>query len=313
MLTIRHFKIFKAVAEHANMSEAAKYLYISQPTVSQTISEIEKYYGVKLFERYPKKLSITPKGQLLLNHVNSLIDAYEQVNHLSLDQNQACHIRVGATYTVSACILNDILEASKKLNDYMDFYINVDNTSSLEEKLIHNDLDFAIVDGNIKSNDVITVPIADDCLVLVCGNQHPFALKKHVLLHELNGQDVILREEGSGTRKLFEAEMLRHHIKYQVKWECTNMDAIKNAVMNNQGIAIISARLIREELQNKKLFLINISECIWKKDIFLCYYKTKSLSSEFKPFIQAATGYYVEGVKCPIIESGYEDLTCEEH
>lgn len=307
MLTMRHFKIFKVVCETENMSEAAKRLFISQPTVSQTISEIEKHYDAKLFERYPKKLALTSKGKYLLEYAQLLIDTYDKVNQLSLQQEDACSIRIGATYTVSACILNDIMNSSKKMNPHMDFYVNVDNTSALEHKLIQNDLDFIIVDGVIKSNDIITVPIADDCLVLVCGKKHPFAQNKHLSIKDLNHQDVILREEGSGTRKLFESEMLAHNIKYNVKWECTNMQAIKNAVMENQGIAILSARLIKEELENKQLFLVNVSECIWKKDIFLCYSKNKYLSGEFKPFVQAATSYSAEGVKCPILE---EEMGC---
>ncbi|MGN1343980.1 MAG: LysR family transcriptional regulator [Traorella sp.] len=301
MLPIRHFKIFKVVCETENMSEAAKRLYISQPTVSQTISEIEKYYDTKLFERYPKKLSLTNKGKILLEYTNYLIDAYDKVNQLSLHQDDFCHIRIGATYTVSACILNDIMNSSLSINSNIDYYVNVDNTASLENKLLKNELDFILVDGIIKSNDIITVPIADDCLVLVCGPAHPFANKKHVSIKDMNNQHVILREEGSGTRKLFESEMLAHNIKYQIKWECNDMQAIKKAVMNNQGIAIISARLIKEELENKQLFLVNIRECIWKKDIFLCYYKNKYLT-EFNPFIQAATSFYVEGVKCPIVD-----------
>lgn len=307
MLTIRHFKIFKAVAETTNMSEAAKLLYISQPTISQTISEMEKYYNAKLFDRYPKKLYITERGQHLLNYVNPLIDTYNKVNDLSLENIDSCRIRVGATYTVSTCILNDIMEASKARNPFIEFYVNVDNTSMIEQKLLHNDIDFAIVDGVMKSQDIVTVPIADDCLVLVCGKQHPFATRSQVSIEELNDQDVILREEGSGTRKLFEAEMLNKKIQYNIKWECSSMDAIKSAVINNQGIAIISARLIREELEQQKLFVVKVNECMWQKDIYLCYCKNKTLSSEYQPLMYAATAYYSEGVKCPIAEALKEE------
>lgn len=303
MLTIRHFKIFKAVAETANMSEAAKLLYISQPTISQTICEMEKYYDTKLFERYPKKLFITDQGQTLLHHVNPLIDAFNRVNELSLDNVDACRIRIGATYTVSVCILNDIIDASKKRNPYMDFYVNVDNTSQIEQRLLRNDLDFAIVDGVIKSRDIITVPIADDCLVLVCGEQHPFAKRDQVMIHELNDQDVILREEGSGTRKLFEAEMLNRKLHYNVKWECSSIDAMKSAIIENHGIGIISARLIREELEQQKLFVVKVNECMWQKDIYLCYCKNKSLTREYQPLMNAATAYRSEGVQCPIAEA----------
>lgn len=302
MLTIRHYKIFKAVADCANMSEAAKQLYVSQPTISQTILEIERHYNVKLFERYPKKLYITEEGKHLLNFVNPMLYAFDNVNNLSLHQMTRYKIRVGATYTVSACLLNDVMKMSRERNDNLDFYISVDNTQTIEEKLLSNDLDFALVDGVIKSKDIVTVPIADDCLVIICGNEHPFAKRKRVSVEELNNQDFILREAGSGTRKLFETEMANKKIAYNLKWECSSLDAVKTGVINNQGLAIISARLIREELENGKVFVVKINDCMWQRDIYLCYHKSKTLTSEFKPFMDAAIAYHIEGVKCPIAE-----------
>lgn len=303
MLTIRHYKIFKTVCECENMSEAAKQLYISQPTISQTILEMEKHYGVKLFDRYPKKLYITTQGKYLLDFVNPLIYSFDNVNELSLHHMSRYKIKVGSTYTVSACILNDIIDASKIRNDSLDFYVSVDNTQMIEQKLLNNDLDFAIVDGIIKSKDIITMPIADDCLVLVCGSDHPFAKEDYVPLEALNNQDFILREEGSGTRKLFEIEMYNKNVQYNIKWECSSLDAVKTAVIHNQGLAIISARLIREELEQNKLFVVNVNECMWQRDIYLCYHKSKTMSPEFKPFMDAAIAYHIEGVKCPIAEA----------
>lgn len=302
MLTIRHYKIFSTVAKCGSMSEAAKQLYISQPTVSQTILEIEKHYDVKLFERYPKRLYITIQGKYLLDFVNPMIYAFDNVVDLTLHQMSTFKIRIGATYTVSACILNDIIEVSKKQDNALDFHISVDNTRKIEQMLLNNDLDFAIIDGIIKNKDIITMPIADDCLVLVCGNKHPFAKEKKVTLAQLNNQDFILREEGSGTRKLLESEMTLKHISYNIKWECSSLDAVKNAVINNHGLAIISARLIREELDNGKLYIVPVKECMWQRDIFLCYHKNKSMNKEFKPFMNAVIAYHIDGVKCPVME-----------
>lgn len=302
MLTIRHYKIFKAVAECHSMSEAAKLLYISQPTVSQTISELEKYYDVKLFERYPKKLYITEPGKRLLTYVNPLIYSFDNVSGLTLSGTDRYPLKIGATYTVSSCILNDILKAAKKKMSSLDFYVSIDNTDKMEQKLLKNEIDFAIVEGVIKNNDVITVPVADDCLVLVCGKSHPFAEREHVALRDLNDQNFILREPGSGTRKIFESEMSSHQISYRVKWECSSFDTVKAAAIAGEGLAVISARLISDELQNGLLSVIYINECIWKRDFFLCYHKNKTLTSELQPFINATLEYKIKGVRCPIAD-----------
>ena len=78
-MTIRHLKIFLAVAETGKMSEAAARLYISQPTVSQAIRELEEHYGTHLFERLSKKLYITPAGKELYAGALKAVREFDQL------------------------------------------------------------------------------------------------------------------------------------------------------------------------------------------------------------------------------------------
>ncbi|MEG0216181.1 MAG: LysR substrate-binding domain-containing protein, partial [Hungatella sp.] len=77
---------------------------------------------------------------------------------------------------------------------------------------------------------------------------------------------------------------------------------VKAAVIENEGIAVISARLIHEELESGQLFVVYIDECIWKRDFFLCYHKSKTLTPEMQPFMNATVDYKIKGVKCPIVK-----------
>ena len=76
-MTIRHLNVFTAVADAGGMSAAAKKLHVSQPTVSQAIAELEKYYGVKLFERLSQKLCFTKEGELMLTFSSHILDSFE--------------------------------------------------------------------------------------------------------------------------------------------------------------------------------------------------------------------------------------------
>ena len=78
-MTIRHLKVFTAVADMGGMSAAAKKLHVSQPTVSQAIAELEKYYGVKLFERLSQKLYLTKEGELMLSFSRHILDSFNQM------------------------------------------------------------------------------------------------------------------------------------------------------------------------------------------------------------------------------------------
>ena len=92
-MTIRHLTIFVAVADQGSMSAAASSLYLSQPTVSQAIRELEKHYNGLLFERLGKKLYLTERGRLLLPQARSLIQQFRQIEELMLNQGQSLRLQ----------------------------------------------------------------------------------------------------------------------------------------------------------------------------------------------------------------------------
>lgn len=79
-MTIRHLRIFAAVVDCGTMHAAAQKLYLSQPTITQAVKELEEHYGCLLFERYGRRLMITPAGQELLGHARELLGVYERRN-----------------------------------------------------------------------------------------------------------------------------------------------------------------------------------------------------------------------------------------
>lgn len=212
-MTIRHLTVFVAVAEQGSMSAAAKHLYISQPTVSQAIRELENHYNGLLFERLGKKLYLTDRGKLLLPHAREMIRQFQQLEELMQNQGQSSTLKLGSTLTVGTCLTPSIiLDLQKKFPD-LDVYSFVTNTKNIEQKLLRSELDAAVVEGEIHSPDLIVLPIIDDCLVLAAGKKHPFYRRGRIHVQELNDQKFAVREYGSGTRQLFEDYTLRHGLK----------------------------------------------------------------------------------------------------
>lgn len=286
-MTIRHLLIFKEVAAFGNMSAAANQLYLSQPTVSQAISELESHYEVKLFERFPRKLLLTPAGEKLLRHTNIVLKAYEEMEQEMLHSGREIPLRIGASVTVGSCILGEIIKQYECGEEYNARNISVwiNNTASVEQKLLDGDLDLGIVEGKIKSNDFICRPLMEDRLVLVCGSSHPMHNRKEIEIRELSGQDFILREEGSGTRELFLSDMNRMGIEICPKWICNNAGAIKQAVIEGQGLSVISLRLVEQEVKEGKIFILHQTECSWKRMFQLVYHKRKYVTPQMERFI----------------------------
>lgn len=90
-MTIRHLTVFATVAEQGSMSAAAKHLYLSQPTVSQAIRELEAHYNGLLFERLGKKLYLTERGKLLLPHAREMIRQFQQLEELMPEPGTVFH------------------------------------------------------------------------------------------------------------------------------------------------------------------------------------------------------------------------------
>ena len=219
-MTIRHLTVFVAVAEQGSMSAAAKHLYLSQPTVSQAVRELEAHYNGLLFERLGKKLYLTERGKLLLPHAREMIRQFQQLEELILDRATyevkkemgdkfAQIVYEGKWFTplreaIQAFIESTsiILDLQKKIPD-LDVYSFVTNTQNIEQKLLRSELDAAVVEGEIHSPDLIVLPIIDDCLVLAAGKKHPFYRRGRIHVQELNNQKFAVREYGSGTRQLF--------------------------------------------------------------------------------------------------------------
>ena len=114
MATLKQLKIFIAVAEYGKMNEAARRLYISQPTVSQIISDLEAEYQTKLFERLPRELRITAAGQILLSNAREMVSIHEHLEQSMKNINSHRPLRIGATLTIGNTMMGGLI---RKLSD----------------------------------------------------------------------------------------------------------------------------------------------------------------------------------------------------
>ncbi|MGL5694691.1 MAG: LysR family transcriptional regulator, partial [Peptostreptococcaceae bacterium] len=153
-MSIRHLRIFIMVAECGKMSVAAEKLFITQPSVSQVIKEIEDYYGIRLFERLSKRLHITESGELLLKYAKHIVESFDDMERILKYKGQHVSLRIGATITVGNCILNDIIDKVEKENPQISTKVTINNTDIIENMLLNSELDVAIVEGIISHKDL---------------------------------------------------------------------------------------------------------------------------------------------------------------
>ncbi|MDD4780575.1 MAG: LysR family transcriptional regulator [Tissierellia bacterium] len=290
-MTIRHLRIFVEVADCGKMSAAANKLYISQPTVSQAIKELEEHYDMLLFERINKKLYITEKGKKLLFYARNVVEQFDDMEEKMFQANYVEKIRIGATITVGNCIISNVIKSFNEINPQVETYSYVNNTKYIEEKLLKSELDIGIVEGEVKSTDLISIPEVNDCLILACSTKHPFARKKVVKLSDLTTESFAMREQGSGTRELFERYMLENRMPIKIVFEGNSPAAIKKAIIENQCLAVISIRLVEEEIKKGQIHVIQNTDRDWDRYFSVVYHKNKVVTNEMNSLIEVVKNY----------------------
>lgn len=288
-MTLRHFQIFISVCDEQGMTQAAQKLHISQPSISQAVKELEEHYQVRLFERLGKKLFLTPAGQELLHYARHIISLSAQTEKTLRSFSLAAPIRLGATLSIGESIFIDIITRLKKAMPEQEAYSHVHNTAALEDALLRDELDAALVEGSITSAYLTQIPFLEDELIFIIS---PALLPPEGFTREqLTELPFILREKGSGTRNLFEHVMNQHHLQCHVTGSYNNTESIRQAVAAGLGISAISSRLVAKELQEGKLASFTIPGITFRRSFRIVYHKNKYLTAGLKTFIDLCKSY----------------------
>lgn len=284
-MTLRHFKIFVTVCDTMNMTAAAELLFMSQSAVSQAISELERYYDVRLFERLSKKLYLTQAGEKLLSYARHMIRMNAEIEKNMKALHESCTVRIGASVTVGATVLPNLVSTFKHTSPQTRIEVFENNTEQVEKLILNDKIDMGLVEGETTSPDIISKPFMEDELVLICGTGHRFAGLPNIEQCELEQEDFIIREKGSGTRKTFEDIMTAHHLLWKVTWTCNNADTIKAAVISGLGVSVISKRSVASEVAAGTLCTIAIEGMRFHRNFKIVYHKNKYLTEQMKKFI----------------------------
>ncbi len=192
---------FLTLYKEMNYRKTAEQLRMTQPGVTQHIQYLEKHYGVRLFTYDGKQLCRTPQAEALKRHIDSVL-AKERILAEALDRPKAIHLEVGATKTIGEYVLKDALERYIRCPEHTIQFV-IDNTQTLLQLLEDGKLDFAVIEGVFDKQKYPHRLYKKERFVGICSKNHPFA-GKSVPLSQIFGETILLREPGSGTRRLLE-------------------------------------------------------------------------------------------------------------
>ncbi|GMT43022.1 MAG: LysR family transcriptional regulator [bacterium] len=259
------YKVFLSAGKLLSFSKAAKEISLTQPAVSFQIRHLEEEVGARLFVRYPNKIELTPIGSLLLKELVRLQAESTKVQERIMSKLDRLWgtISVGASTTVGNYFLPPVLANYKSKYKDVSIRVVVDNTDEILSDLADGIVDFAIVEGPIKTKQWQVEKAFIDELVVIAPRNFPGLEKGVITKKQLAAQPFITRETGSGTRDVIESlKDESHHLVRQSKiiLELGSTTAIKRAVEAGLGVSIVSLMTVRKEKELGTLWVLRIPE-----------------------------------------------------
>ena len=262
-MNLNHLAVFYAVAEEGSVTRAANRLHISQPAVSKQLRDLEKSVGAALFHRLSTGVRLTDAGELLHGYARQMF-ALEDEAQSALRQLRALErgrLRVGASTLIADYVLPRVCARFHRAHPGVELRMEVVNSREVARRLKNNAIEVALVDGPDEWADLHSDVWGDDALVAIAPPEHPLT-RKPLTPQELSRAPLcaplLLREEGSGVRAGVEAWLFPEGQPARAV-SLGSHEAIRRAVVQGMGVAVLPARVVESDLQGGQLVALDIT------------------------------------------------------
>lgn len=247
-------KVLRSVAKHLNFRRAAEELFLTQPAVTLQIKALEHDLGVQLFDRSGSRISLTPAGAVLVKYAEKIrkLEADARAELAQFTGEQRGELRVGASLTIAQYILPRVLGAFQQEHPQVQPCVITCNTENVLEKLASHEVALGLIEGPTMRREVRTEVFLQDEIVLVVPPAHEWSERSFVEPEDLKRERLLMRERGSGTRRVIEEALQHRGIKpkqLNLAMEFDSTEGIISAVEAGLGVGFASLWAISKELQ----------------------------------------------------------------
>jgi DNA-binding transcriptional LysR family regulator len=289
-MDLHQIEIFCTLIKLRSFSKTAEALFLTQPTVSGHIKNLEASLGVALLDRIGKRVVPTEAGEALFRHGQKLLALRDQARDeiQSLSGKVAGLLKAGGSTIPGAYILPPLIGEFKKKYPTASVQLYIDDTAKIADAVVNGDLSIGVVGARVTDPRVEAHPFLSDELVVAVHPDHPWARKKTIAADTLPAEPFILREKGSGTRSIMEERLGRAGITpgdLKVVAVMGSSDAVRQAVKAGLGVSVLSIRAIKDDLQAHRLAAVRIKGVPMERNFSIILLKGKTRSPLCQHFL----------------------------
>ena len=296
-MNLKQLEAFVQIADSGSFSKAAKDLYLTQPTISAHVSTLEKELNTRLFVRNTKEVKLSDSGTVLYDYAKQMIVLQKQIEDTFAVREEKAQqrITIAASTIPAQYLLPDILAKFVEKYPNQQFKIVEADSSQVVEMVVNHKVDIGFAGTVIDKRLCKYIPFYQDELIVIAPNNEKYRNISCADAAWIVNEPLIMREEGSGTRKEAEKQLKKIGVniaKLNVIASMENPEAIKRAVASGMGISLISRLAAEMELEKGNLIAFPISSEDMRRDIHLIYNRNLQLSRSADRLVKVVKEMY---------------------
>lgn len=284
-MNLKQLKIFYEVCKFNSITKASESLQIAQPSISLAIKELETYYNTTLFERMNRRIYITEAGKCLLSHTTSIINELNEAENALKNNEMISPLRIGANISLGSSLLPEVLRNFSSIYPSINTLTTIGSSAEIEKKLLHNDIDLAVVDNISVSSNLVSSLLFKENLIAVCGGNYPLKDNHKYTLQNLASEKLLLREKGSGLRNSIDTTFNVFDIEITPVVESASTTSLISCALYNLGVLIISKNSVEKYLMEGSLRKIPLDNITFLRNYYIVHHKNKIPNTPMKNFI----------------------------
>jgi LysR family transcriptional regulator, low CO2-responsive transcriptional regulator len=269
-----HLETFSKATELGSFTGAAKALGLTQAAVSQRIHALEQALGMPLFQRRGGRALPTEAGRMLYNYAQRILDLHKEARREIAGHEAPIggELLLGASSIPGEHLLPSLVSSFGRKYPHVRVHASVSDSMAVIRQVERGEVSLGMVGRKADSPHLEFRYLASDRMMLIVPPGHAWSRRKRVSVKQLREHPLILREVGSGLRHCFEKSLERAGLsptELRVVLELGSNEAIKEAVLQDVGLAILSVYAVRKELRSGLLHALEVRGIRCDRDMYI--------------------------------------------